>query len=526
MTTAPSSRGMLRGADLLGLAFSGLRQQKVRTILTIVGVVIGTFALVLSVSVGRGVDRAIFALLHGEDRIRKIGLFERYEIPADAVPAEKLEPKGSMSDAKRRRISSALLRTWTRRHTHKPLARLNGQGVERVRALEHVVNVEPIVDVRGTASLDGKDADALATSSNSGGRYLQNRLLAGRVLTPDDDHGAVIHEYLLYRMGLAGDVDASAVVGRTIKLEVRTSPPQRLDVPVEMNLGGQEARALESGLKRMATLVGSLPIPPDERAVLGKLFDTAATPSPSAKPPALYSAEFTIVGVLREQAENDEKPGPLLNADVQDADILLLPATAQALFARDPDRAQSGFRHVFVTVDREDNLKEVTDRIKAMGYGTFSLVSLMETIRVNVRMVTFALAFVAIVALVVAAVGITNTMIMSVLERTHEIGVMKALGAKDRHIELIFLVEGVVIGVVGSSAGLALGWLASFPSDAIARSIVERQMQSAVTGTLFVFPTWLVVGVPLLVCLITTLAALYPAFRAARVDPVTSLRHE
>jgi putative ABC transport system permease protein len=61
MTTAQYDRGALRGADLLGLSLSALRQQKLRTFLTVVGVVIGTLALVLSVSIGRGVDRAIVA---------------------------------------------------------------------------------------------------------------------------------------------------------------------------------------------------------------------------------------------------------------------------------------------------------------------------------------------------------------------------------------------------------------------------------------------------------------------------------
>jgi putative ABC transport system permease protein len=143
-----------------------------------------------------------------------------------------------------------------------------------------------------------------------------------------------------------------------------------------------------------------------------------------------------------------------------------------------------------------------------------------------VMMITFAMAFVAIVALIVAAVGITNTMIMSVLERSHEIGVMKALGARERHIMLIFLIEGTAIGVAGSLIGLALAWLASIPGDSIARSIMEPQTQTPVKETLFLFPLWLVAGVPAVVSLITTLAALYPARRAARVDPVTSLRHD
>ncbi len=179
-----------------------------------------------------------------------------------------------------------------------------------------------------------------------------------------------------------------------------------------------------------------------------------------------------------------------------------------------------------MTVDDEERVKEFADRIAAMGYGQYSWAGFIDTIRMNVRLITFAMASVAVMALMVAAIGITNTMIMSVLERAHEIGIMKALGARDRDVRRIFLVEGVLIGFVGSGLGLMLGWLASFPGDAIARRIVETQKEMPLKGTLFVYPVWLVIGIPAIVCLITTLAALYPASRAARVDPVTSLRHE
>ncbi len=147
-------------------------------------------------------------------------------------------------------------------------------------------------------------------------------------------------------------------------------------------------------------------------------------------------------------------------------------------------------------------------------------------VRMNVLLVSVATAFVAIIALVVAAIGITNTMIMSVLERMREIGIMKALGARDGHIRLIFVVEGVLMGLVGGGLGLLLAWLASFPGDWYARSVMEPQTRMPVKETLFAFPLWLVAGVPALVCLITTLAAWYPASRAARVNPVASLRHE
>ena len=179
-----------------------------------------------------------------------------------------------------------------------------------------------------------------------------------------------------------------------------------------------------------------------------------------------------------------------------------------------------------MTVDREEFVKGLAEQFEKMGYRQNSLGEFIDTVRMNVLLISMATAFIAVVALVVAAIGITNTMIMSVLERTHEVGIMKALGARDRHIRLMFLVEGLTLGLLGSGMGLALAWLASFPGDVIARRLMKTQPHMPIEGSLFAFPPWLVLGVPGLVCLITSLAALYPANRAARLDPVTSLRHE
>jgi putative ABC transport system permease protein len=126
----------------------------------------------------------------------------------------------------------------------------------------------------------------------------------------------------------------------------------------------------------------------------------------------------------------------------------------------------------------------------------------------------------------VAALGITNTMLMSVLERIHEIGVMKAVGARDAHVQQVFLVEGALVGLAGGLLGLLLSWAASFPGNAWVRATVERRLSVQLEGSLFVFPPWLLLGVPLFACLVTTLAAFYPARRAARVHPVQALRHE
>ena len=131
-----------------------------------------------------------------------------------------------------------------------------------------------------------------------------------------------------------------------------------------------------------------------------------------------------------------------------------------------------------------------------MGHNQYSFAEVIDTVRMNVMMVTFGMAFVAFVALLVAGLGITNTMIMSVLERTHEIGIMKALGARTGTLRLIFLVEGGVLGLCGGILGLFLAYLASFPGDLIAKSIMEPQTQMPVKGSLFAYPLWLVLAPP------------------------------
>ena len=171
-------------------------------------------------------------------------------------------------------------------------------------------------------------------------------------------------------------------------------------------------------------------------------------------------------------------------------------------------------------------MKEVTEAAERLGYMQNSLVQVVQTTRTNVLLISLATAFIALVALSVAAIGIANTMVMSVLERTHEIGIMKALGARTGQVRALFLVEGASLGALGGGLGLLLAWLVSYPADGLARSLMQAQAPRPVEGSLFVFPIWLVVGAPLLSAAIATLAAAYPADRAARLDPITSLRHE
>lgn len=206
------------------------------------------------------------------------------------------------------------------------------------------------------------------------------------------------------------------------------------------------------------------------------------------------------------------------------ADIML-PADAMAgLLFQIPEMRAQGFESVVVEVDDINHVKEVTEAIKSTGLSANSPLRAVEHQQSIYGLIFSAMTVVAFVALLVAAMGITNTMIMSVLERVRQIGIMKAVGARNLHIQAIFLIEGALIGAFGGSLGVLLAFAVSGPADTWVQSMVQRDMSVELHGSIFAFPWPLLVGVPIFTTVVTTLSAFLPARRAARVDPVTALR--
>jgi putative ABC transport system permease protein len=183
-----------------------------------------------------------------------------------------------------------------------------------------------------------------------------------------------------------------------------------------------------------------------------------------------------------------------------------------------------GYSLVNVKLSSPRFVDPVSEEVRDMGFQTFALMDQFEELKRGFLIMDGVLAVVGMIAIVVAALGIINTMVMSILERYAEIGIMKAVGASDRDIQKIFFFETSMIGLLGGLFGLALGWLVSVLINQIVNAFLIGEGIPFIQ--FFSFPWWLCLGAIVFAMLVSLVSGIYPAVRAARVDPVVALRHD
>jgi putative ABC transport system permease protein len=201
--------------------------------------------------------------------------------------------------------------------------------------------------------------------------------------------------------------------------------------------------------------------------------------------------------------------------------------TLQTSTLRDAIRSPSERRtyaSLLVRVASPGAVKDVQDAIKKMGFTTWSVLDATRNLRRFFAVLDVFLGIFGSLALAVASLGIVNTLVMAILERRREIGIMKALGASDRDIQRLFFAEAGAMGLVGGAAGVVMGWL-------IGKAInfgtnIYLQRQELPPETIWSAPWWLVLGAIGFSLLVSLISGLYPAARAARLDPVQALRYE
>lgn len=193
------------------------------------------------------------------------------------------------------------------------------------------------------------------------------------------------------------------------------------------------------------------------------------------------------------------------------------------------NRDKVGYSSAIVRAEDASKALEVADAIKALGLQAYAAQEPVQGINNFFIIMQLTFGGVGAIALVVAALGIANSMTMAVLERTREIGLMKAIGATNRDVLSIFLGEAAGIGFIGGLGGIVLGWSAGQVINVFA--LVYLTQQAAQNGmpppeSAVVTPTWLPVFAIVFATLIGLLSGIYPALRAANMVPVNALKYE
>jgi putative ABC transport system permease protein len=453
----------MKFADAVEFAAASLRKRKLRTFLTASGVTIGIGALVSMISFGKGMQKNV------REAFTAGGLFNTVMV----LPGGPDEPSGDPDEA----------RPAGERPSRADRI-LDDAAVAEIARLPGVRSAYPDVSFPALVGLEGEEefrlvqvVPAAVAGSRGGG------VAWGRAYASDDEEGAIVSRNFARRLGIR---DPAAAVGKTLRLTSVTVDLARL---ASLDLG--------------ALLAG------DASPLTGETYD------------------FPVVGVIEASAFGGG-PGPMQN------DVLIPPGPARRikrlpissvwdLFRMRGGRL--GYPAVSVKLGSVRDLDPFKARVRERGYATFALADQFDEIRKGFYFMDMILAAVGMIAIVVAALGIVNTMVMSILERYREIGVMKAVGASDGDIRRIFFFESGAIGLVGGAAGCVLGWAASLLINRIVNIYLARQ-GGVPSLDYFAFPPWIFLGAIAFSILVSLISGVYPARRAARVDPVVALRHD
>ena len=480
--------------DILHLALRNLRQAKLRAVLTTMGVIIGVAVIVTMVSFGLGLQSNMLARFKALDLFNEIIVFGR----GLGNLAGLDRPSRAREEGERRD---------QRQRAHRnPTRILDDAGVKEIAKVPGVAYVEPNVSFPAYVRSNGKLLTQYiggANIPNAATRF--QHFAAGKMISAPTADEAVVSERFVREFGYDKPADA---VGKTFEL---LAPPEEK---------GED--------KEEEDAPNFFGIPLDDSG-----FDEAGE--------GLQTRTFQIVGVLSEIKEGAGQGG--MRGLMQNAGIYvpLTMAHAWATEHRSPMSRvalalarqggslaagqNEGYDSAVVRVTDPVELTQVREKITELGFGSFSIIDELDQIRTVFLIIDSVLGLLGGISLLVASFGIANTMIMSILERTREIGIMKAIGAEDREIKLIFFVEAAVIGVVGGVIGVLLAW----GIDGLANRLAYRfilKPQGASFIDFFDLPVYLWLGAILFALIVSILAALYPASRAARIDPVRALRHD
>jgi putative ABC transport system permease protein len=455
----------LKTRDLSELAVRNLREAVLRNSLTTLGVAVGVASLVAMLSLGVGLQTL------ASQRLTRSGLFDAVFVTSQRNFRGPRPPAPTDSAPK------------------KESRFLDEDARQQLSKLSNVTEVYPqirfVTEIRYAGKSETTSVLGLPDSSRSSGAF----------------------------EGMKGAFFSSPIANEAILqidfAKVLSDQPPAL-IGKELTLRYAERAALSKAAD-------------DDEALLDAMMGSGKPDGISIVP---REKTLRIVGVI----ESDPSAGI---GGFGGARVYLPLKTAEQLHVAQPDDLQAflsgnsakpSYMALTVRVRSPKDVLQVEDSIKQMGFATFSLLDATKSLRLVFTVFDLFLGLFGSLALTVASLGIINTLVMAILERRREIGILKALGATDRDVRSLFFTEAGAMGLFGGFFGVALGWLIGSALTWGTTIYLHRQNLPGVK--ISYIPWWLALGAIIFAIIVSLVAGLYPASRAARLNPVDALRYE
>ncbi len=467
--------------DLTELALRNLRESSLRNSLTTIGISVGVASLVAMLSLGIGLQK--LATRH----LAKSGLFDT------VVVTSRRELRGFSRDDERSTASAAESRT------------LDEPARQEIARLPDVLEAYP--DIRFITELSFQDKPHLTMVSGIPDSARSNDAFAG-----------------IPGSFFSSETAPEVILQKSFAMELlgKTPPPgHEDDVPVNDLAKPLLGKELTMRYAQRVT------------APAGE--DTAPRSAPSADPSQVESDSAYSV-ISREQklkivGISDLDPDSMRGA--ARARVFLPLKLAQDLRVMQPSDVRDSMRGfskqpsystISVRVKNPKQVEAVEQAIKKLGFNTFSILDATRSLRQFFAVLDLFLGIFGSLALAVASIGIVNTLVMAILERRREIGIMKAIGASDGDVKKLFFAEAGAMGLLGGVVGVALGWTIGHIINLGTNIYLQRQ--ALPPESFWSVPWWLVGAAIVFAFIVSLVSGLYPAARAARLDPVQALRYE
>lgn len=475
----------MKAYDLAELAVRNLKESVLRNSLTTVGISVGVASLVAMLSLGIGLQQL------ATRRLVKSGLFDTV-----VVTSRRDLRNFNRDDGGNTGPSPA----------ESPA--LDEPARQQIEKLPNVVEAYP--DLRFITSFTYEGKPHLTMVAGIPESYRTNDAFEG--LEGAFFSGENAPEVILQKNF------AAEVLGKTAKLGTEEAPVAQLAAP----LLGKEMTM------RYAERV-TAPAPPASANGV-KTGLQPVSPGGDSEQAASYSIvsrelNLKIVGVT--DLDPDSMRGPVRARVLLPLKLIESLHVVQPTALRDTTQASSKvptYATVSVRVKDPAKIQQVEDAVKKLGFNTFSMLDATRSLRRFFAVLDLFLGIFGSLALAVASIGIVNTLVMAILERRREIGIMKAIGASDGDVKKLFFAEAGVMGALGGALGVALGWTIGRVINAGTNIYLKRQ--ELAPEQIWFVPWWLVAGAILFAILVSLISGLYPAARAARLDPVQALRYE